>query len=108
MFPLGQKMQSGMGRRRFDHLVIEVSLAVGRRIKRYDLWMHLHHVGLDPEALSQDEVIAFCDGDLRLYLGERGHRISPRSVRRLRRTLRRFDPGTPTLYENVAGSESGS
>lgn len=91
-----------MGRRRFDHLVIEISVAVGRRVPRYALWLRLHELGWDPEELSREAALAFCGAPLSGFLGERGLALAPRPRRRLERSVARFDPSVPTPCETFA------
>jgi hypothetical protein len=91
-----------LGRKRFDHLVLEVSLAVGRRISRWELWMQLHEAGCDPEALTRQGAVEFCQAELPGFLKARGLRLSPREGRRLQRAVSRFDPGLPTPYDRMA------
>lgn len=88
-----------MGRRRFDHLYVEASVAVGRRLPRYELWLALHERGADPEALSRRDAVAFCREALAGFARERGCELRPRAARRLERELSRFDPAHPTPYE---------
>jgi len=93
-----------VGRRRFDHLVLEISLAAGRRIPRWDLWMRLHELGWDPESLTRQAAVAFCRSDLDGFLGDLGLYLSPRSLRRVERAVRRFDPLVPTPYDRLVRS----
>ena len=81
-----------MTRRRFDHLVVEVSLATGWRVPRFQLWLRLRELGADPETISGEEIVAFCGGPLRRFLAERGVALGPRAQRRLLRSVRRYDP----------------
>ncbi len=91
-----------MRRRRFDHLFTEIALASGQRISRYQLWLHLHHLGCDPELLSREAAIAFCDEPLTEFLADRGIRLGPRRQRRLLRNVERYDPLVPTPEETFA------
>ena len=91
-----------MGRRRFDHLFVEICLAVERRVPRYQLWLELHDLGCDPEDLTRRTALAFCEGPLQSFLSERGLHLSQPSARRLRRAVRRFDPTVPTPEEQLA------
>ena len=91
-----------MKRRLFDHLFVEVSVEVGQRIPRYALWLRLHDLGCDPEALSVEEALAFFDVSLDPFLEERGFWIAPRSRRRLRKSIARFDPARRTPEEVFA------
>ena len=90
-----------MGRRRFDHLVAELSEALGVWVARYDLWLAMHELGYDPELLTRDSAMAFCDGPLRRFLHTRGLHLSARSARRLRRSVGRFDPAAPSPPERA-------
>jgi hypothetical protein len=88
-----------MNRRLFDHLFAEISVAAGIRVPRYALWLELHDLGWNPEAITTKQALAFIDGGLRRFLGERGLAIAPRASRRLRKLVARFDAGHPTPYE---------
>ena len=81
-----------VGRRRFEHLVVELSVAVGRLIPRYALWLTLGELGWNPEALSREAVMSFCDEHLEQFLNDHSMSLAPRKARRLRRCLERFDP----------------
>lgn len=94
-------------RRRFDHLLVEASVAAGRRLPRYDLWLALHEFGSDPEALSRSEALRFCDEGLPFFLRSRGVRLSRRAARSLQHEIERFDPAVPTPYERFAKLEVG-
>ena len=91
-----------MKRRLFDHLVQEVSLALDRHIPRYPLWLTLKELGMDPDGLTREAAIAFCNEHLQAFLAHMGYRLSPRQIRRLARTLARFDPTRPTPEERMA------
>ena len=91
-----------VSRRRFEHLVVELSLAVEKTIPRYRLWLRMHDLGWNPEDLGLEEALSFCDNYLRIFLAESGLQMSSRSVRRLRREVGRFDPNVLTPYERVA------
>ena len=91
-----------MARRRFDHLALEISVAVGQRIPRYPLWLRLHEFGWNPERLSRQCAIAFCGAPLTRFLADHGLAVRPRARRRLERNLRRYDPDIPTPYERMA------
>jgi hypothetical protein len=91
-----------VGRRRFEHLVVELSVAVAQAIPRYRLWLRMHDLGWDPENLDLEQALTFCDGPLRIFLAESGLKMSSRSIRRLRREIGRFDPDILTPYERVA------
>ena len=92
-----------MTRSRFDHLAAEVSVAVGARIPRYPLWLHLHELGADPEALSRQAAVAFCEGPLLSFLVDHGYWLSPRGQRRLLKSVIRFDPARGTPADRLAG-----
>ncbi len=91
-----------MRRRRFDHFFEELSVALDRLAPRYALWLHMGEVGIDPEQLSQDEAVAFCELHLTRFLVAEGLSLAPRTRRRLERSIGRFDPDRPTPYEHMA------
>jgi len=91
-----------VARRRFDHLVLEISVALEERIPRYPLWLRLHELGWNPERLSHHASISFCGAPLTRFLAEHGLALAPRARRRLERNLRRYDPAIPTPYERMA------
>jgi hypothetical protein len=91
-----------LGRRRFDNLHIELSVALRVAVSRFDLWMELHEHNIDPESLTRKEAMAFCDGPLESYLHSCGLSLSPRELRRLSRKIERFDPTVATPYERFA------
>jgi hypothetical protein len=93
-----------VGRRRFDHLALELSLALGQSVPRYALWLRLREEGFDPEALDRSQVLAFCADPLERFLEGMGLGLRPSCLRRLRRAVERFDPTRPTPYERIAGS----
>lgn len=95
-----------MGRRRFEHLVVELSIAVSAGVARYDLWLLLRELGSNPEHLTCEAVIAFHDFHLVDYLARHGLSIRPRAARRLRRALKRFDSRFPTPYEQMEHYDS--
>ena len=90
------------GRRRFDHLVTELSVAVGQKIPRYALWLRLHEYGWNPDELSRDEAISFCGTPLSSFLATQGLRLRASRQRRLQREMARYDPALPTPYERMA------
>lgn len=92
----------GSSRRRFDHLVVELSLAAAAPIPRYALWIRLHELQLDPERLSRRGALGFCRGPARDFLAEHGHVLTPRARRRLLREVGRFDPAHATPEERLA------
>jgi hypothetical protein len=91
-----------MSRRRFEHLVAEISVQVGWRVPRYALWLQLRHEGMDPEALSRSAAVEFCDGPLHHLLAEYGVLLPARHRRRLLRSVERFDPDQPTPEERFS------
>ena len=91
-----------MDRRRFDHLVEQISLAARRGIPRYRLWLRLHELGWNPEHLTRHAVLAFCERPLVDFLADRGLILRPHELRRIRRSVNRFDPAIPTPYERMA------
>jgi hypothetical protein len=98
-----------VGRRRFEHLVVELSVAVGQVIPRYALWLKLGELGWDPEALSRRAVMSFFDEHLQQFVNDCGASLTAREARRLRRTLERFNPAQLTPYEHMQrlGSSRG-
>jgi hypothetical protein len=88
-------------RKRFDHLLVELSVSVGRVVPRYALWLLLQELGHDPELLSREAVLAFLDEQLEAFLAEHDLGLSAREDRRLRRSLERYDPAYPTPYETM-------
>ena len=92
-----------MRRRGFDHLFAELSVTLGRAQSRYALWLAVHATGLDPERLGREDALTFLDVGLNPYLrSQGGNRLAPRQVRRLRRSVGRFDPARPTPEELLA------
>jgi hypothetical protein len=89
-------------RRRFDHLALELSVEVGRAVPRWALWSALHDHGQDPEDLSTQGALAFCDGPLHAFLHAQGLSLEARRARRLRRRLARYDPRHPAPEEIFA------
>jgi hypothetical protein len=89
-------------RRRFDHLTVEISLALDRNLPRYPLWLAFKELGLDPDYLTRETVIEFCDEHLSDFLAQLGHSLPPRKLRRLQRAVARFDPELLTPYERMA------
>lgn len=88
-----------MARRRFEHLVVELSLAAGRVVPRFALFLQLGELGTAPEHLSRGAALAFCDEHLDGFLAEHSLSIAPRARRRLRRAIACFDARQPTPYE---------
>jgi hypothetical protein len=89
-------------RKRFDHLHVEISLALGVCISRFALWLALHEAGHNPEDLSRPDAVAFCGAPLQSFLGEHGQRLSLRERRRLEKAVSRYDPSHPTPAEVMA------
>jgi hypothetical protein len=89
-------------RRRFEHLLAEISVAVDTRISRYALWLRLREEDMDPEALSRTDALAFCNGALPGFLAERRLALSERERRRLVRSVGRFDAELPTPEERFS------
>lgn len=91
-----------MNRRGFEHLLAEISVAVGRAVPRYELWVRLRELGENPEQLSREAALRFCDEHLHEYLEDMGLALASRAERRLRRSVRVFDPRHPTPAETLA------
>jgi hypothetical protein len=89
-------------RRRFDHLVVELSVAVGCMLPRYPLWLCLHESGFNPETLSKEQALAFCGEPMSAFLGERGLSLGIRARRHLMREIERFDPSVLSPFERFA------
>ena len=96
-----QPRQSALGRRRFEHLVVELSVAVGRVVPRYALWMQLSELGAPAERLEADQIEEFFAQHLTDFLAAHDLDLSPRARRRLERSVRRFDPRFPSPYETM-------
>ena len=94
-------------RRRFEHLFVELSVALGELVPRYALWLRigefggLGKLGGSPETLSRAAAVAFCREDLQAFLGEHGLELAPRKLRRLIRAVSRFDSQHPTPEEQL-------
>jgi hypothetical protein len=84
-----------MSRQLFNHLFIELSVNVGIRLPRYALWLQLHDLGCNPEALRLADALAFCDGPVDVFLADRGFSLSRRARKRLLKSLAKFDPFRP-------------
>ena len=96
-----------VSRKLFNHLFVELSVSVGKRVPRYALWLELHDLGWNPESLRVAEALEFCDGPMEGFLSHRGLKISPRARNRLRRELAKFDPTHPLpqeVFERLWGS----
>ena len=81
-----------MSRLVFNFLYVELSISVGTRLPRYALWLRLHELGLNPEALRLADALTFCDGPVDTFLADRGHFLTRRAHRKLRKSLAKFDP----------------
>jgi hypothetical protein len=95
-----------VNRKLFNHLFVELSVAIGKRVPRYALWLELHDQGWDPESLLVAEAHAFCDGPMEGFLSNRGMKISRRARIRLRKELAKFDPSRPLpqeIFERLCG-----
>ena len=90
------------GRRRFDHLVAELSVALGTHVPRYALWLRMHEYGWNPDRLSREQALAFCGVPLSSFLAAQGLRLRSRRQQRLIREVERFNPAIPTPDERVA------
>ena len=91
----------------FNHLFVELSVSIGKRVPRYALWLELHDLGWNPESLRVAQALAFCDGPMEGFLTDRGMKISQRARKRLRGELARFDPTRPLpqeIFERLCGS----
>jgi hypothetical protein len=88
-----------MPKRYFDHVYSEISVAAGRRVSRYDLWLAVWSAGEDPDDLDQEQVRCFLDFELDDFLREEGLRLDGRARKRLEKRLLRFNPDAPTPEE---------
>ncbi len=96
-----------VSRKLFNHLFVELSVSIGKRVPRYALWLELHDLGWNPESLRIADALAFCDGQMDGFLADRGLKISRRARNRLRRELANFDPTRPRpqeIFERICGS----
>jgi hypothetical protein len=91
-----------MGRRRFDRLLQELSVALDRWVARYPLWQAVHAAGFDPERWTGPEVERFCLLELPRWLRNNGYSMSETRVVKIARTLARFDPSYLTPEEHFA------
>ena len=94
-----------MGRRVFNRMLIEISLAVGHCVSRHELWMLMHKLGVDPEQMTGAEVAAFCGLPVRRFLASQGLRLDPLEIQKLERQLRQINPYRPDPYDRVEGLE---
>ena len=88
-----------MPKRYFEHVYSEISVAVGRRVSRYDLWLAIWSAGEDPDDLSQKQVRCFLDSELDDFLREEGIALDGRARRQLEKRVLRFNPDHPTPAE---------
>jgi hypothetical protein len=98
---VGSSLGIRLERRRFDHLMLEISLALDRYVPRYPVWLALKEMGADPDRLSRANALAFCDAHLDQLVAHLDQALSPRQARRLRRSVARFDPDLLTPYEHM-------
>jgi hypothetical protein len=91
-----------LGRRRFDHLYVALSVAAGVRLPRYELWMDFQEHGCNPERLSASEALAWIDRAMDGFLDPQGCSLALRRRHRLRRDVARFDPTFATPEERIA------
>ncbi len=96
-----------MGRRYFDWIHVEISLALDRQISRYALWIAIWERGGDPDRLSHDEARGFVESGLTPFLTAQGALLSRRARRRLEGRILRFDPRFPTPEERLAFPSPG-
>jgi hypothetical protein len=97
-------------RRTFEFVYVEISLALSRRISRYDLWVRIWESGGDPDDLDRAQVRRFVERGLDGLLTEEGVRLAPRARRRLERRLCGFEPSAPTPEEwlSIPGPGAGT
>ena len=93
---------TGVDRRRFDHFFAEVSVELGRLAPRYALWVCLGELGADPDRVSRQQLIRFCDEHLEAFLADQGMALSPRQQRKVKRAVARFDPQHLSPYDHMA------
>jgi hypothetical protein len=91
-----------MKRRRFDHMVVELSVALDRWVARYALWQAVKDAGYDPESWSGAEAERFCTTELPRWLRRSGHSLAESRLHRLARSVARFDPSRLTPEEHFA------
>jgi len=92
-----------MGRRIFNRMLIEISLAAGHCVSRHALWMWMHERKVDPEQMTGDEVDAFCGLSLRRFLASQDVRLDAEELRHLERQLRGINPYRPDPYDRIEG-----
>lgn len=91
-----------MDRSRFEHLYVELSVACGRAVPRFRLWMAVQEAGGDPERLRRRDALAFLDSALHAFLESEGLALTRWKRRRLTRAVSFFDPATTTPEELLA------
>ena len=91
-----------MNRRRFDHLVVELSVLLDRWVARFALWQAVQEAGYDPERWSGSEAERFCTVDLPRWLRRQGHTVPEARLARLARSVARFEPALLTPEEHFA------
>jgi hypothetical protein len=94
-----------MGRRVFNRLVIEISLAVGHCVSRYALWMTMHELDIDPEQMTAQDAAGFCGAPLRRFLAAQGIRLEPGELHRLEKQIRGINPYRADPYDRIDGME---
>ena len=97
-----------LDRSRFEHLYVELSLACGRRVPRYRLWLALRESGGNPEALRREHALTFFDSNLPDFLRENGLWLSRWKRRKVRRSVLFFDPAISSPDELLARLDSES
>ena len=91
-----------MRRRRFDHMVVELSVLLDRFVARYSLWQAVKDAGYDPERWSGAEAERFCTIELPRWLRHQGLALPASCLLKLGRTLARFDSARLTPEEHFA------
>jgi hypothetical protein len=91
--------RSRVKRKRFEHFHVELSVALGRLVPRYELWLFMSAQGCHPEGIERTALLAFFDEHLDEFLDPKESPLEERPRLKLRRTLARFDPIHPTPYE---------
>lgn len=94
-----------MDRRRFEHLFAELSVACGRIVPRFRLWLCLHERDASPDSLSLRDVLDFCDDGVEPFLAAEGLSLSRWRLRKLRRAIFGFDPELTSPDEILARLE---
>ena len=77
-------------------------MALRVAVPRYQLWLELHQWNIDPEYLTREQAMAFCDGPLASYLHRYGLSLRHRALRRLCRRVAKYDPTVATPDERFA------